>query len=237
MAEIRNNFTGAKMNKDIDDRLLSDNEYRDALNVQISKSENSDVGTLQTVLGNGLLVDFNEYALIDYPELESIELKCIGQCIDESRNIGYFFLTNYTDTTSGSQYSPTAINYIFKYDFGTNIVTKLVHGSFLNFSTTNPVIGVNIIEDLLFWTDNRNQPRKINVNSASSNPNYYSSEDSISVAKYYPYKTIELWQESEEDPGFYETTMKDVSSKYYPNGGECFTDGPTLDSSSFTIKQ
>ena len=236
MAEIKNNFTGGKMNKDLDDRLVPANEYRDAVNLQISKSENSDVGSLQTVLGNGLLVDFNDYALLDYPELESIDLKCIGQCVDESMNVGYFFLTNYTDNTFSSQYSPTAINYIFKYDFGTNIVTKLVYGPFLNFSTTNPVIGVNIIEDLLFWTDNRNQPRKINVNSASNNPNYYFSEDSISVAKYYPYKTIELWEESEEDPGFYETTMKDVSSKYYPNGGECFTDGPTVDTSSFAVK-
>lgn len=61
MAEIKNSFLGAKMNKDIDDRLLSKNEYRDAVNVQISKSERSDVGALQTTLGNELLVDFNSF--------------------------------------------------------------------------------------------------------------------------------------------------------------------------------
>jgi hypothetical protein len=88
----------------------------------------------------------------------------------------------------------------------------------------------------LFWTDNRNQPRKINVDIAFSTPNYYTTEDTISVAKYYPYKPIELWQESEEAPGSYETTMKDVSSLYYPNGGECFTDEATTADATFLVK-
>jgi len=36
-----------------------------------------------------------------------------------------------------------------------------VQGAFLNFSTVSPIFGVNALEDLLFWTDNRNQPRKL----------------------------------------------------------------------------
>ena len=43
----------------------------------------------------------------------------------------------------------------------------LVTGAFLNFSKLNPIFGVNLLEDLLFFTDNRNQPRKINVISAT----------------------------------------------------------------------
>lgn len=234
MAEIRNNFTGAKMNKDIDDRLMAANEYRNAVNVQISKSENSDVGTLQTVLGNTLLIDFNTLVAEDFPE-ETPVLECIGQYIDTSTNTGYFFLTDYTDSSGGAQYSPAAKNYIFMYNFGTNVATKLVSGAFLNFSKTNPIIGVNLLENLLFWTDNRNQPRKINVDTAFANANYYTTEDTISVAKYYPYKTMELWQESEEVAGEYETTMKDVSSRYYPNGGECNTVGATGASATFEI--
>ena len=217
------------MNKDLDDRLVPENEYRNAVNLQISKSENSDVGTMQTVLGNSLLVDFNELA-------EEEGLDCIGQFIDLSNNVGYFFLTDYIDTTGTNLYSPTAKNYIYTYDFGTNVATKLVSGAFLNFSITNPIIGVNLLENLLFWTDNRNQPRKINVDTAFSTPDYYITEDTISVAKYYPYKAIELWQESEEAPESYETTMKDVSSLYYPDGGECFTDGATGITNTFTIK-
>ena len=48
-----------------------------------------------------------------------------------------------------------------------------------------------LIENLLFWTDNRNQPRKINVDNAIANPlTYYTNEDHISVAKYAPYEPI-----------------------------------------------
>ena len=32
------------------------------------------------------------------------------------------------------------------------------------------MLGVDLIEDLLFFTDNRNQPRKINVETAIANP-------------------------------------------------------------------
>jgi hypothetical protein len=52
MAEIRNTFVKSKMNKDLDDRLLSKGEYRNAENVQISRSEGEDVGALENVLGN-----------------------------------------------------------------------------------------------------------------------------------------------------------------------------------------
>ncbi len=39
MAEIQNNFIKSKMNKDLDDRLVPSGEYRDALNIAISRSE------------------------------------------------------------------------------------------------------------------------------------------------------------------------------------------------------
>ena len=58
MAEVKNAFIKSKMNKDLDDRLIPSGEYRDALNVQVSKSESSDVGALENVIGNSESVDF-----------------------------------------------------------------------------------------------------------------------------------------------------------------------------------
>jgi len=52
MPEIKNQFTGGKMNKDVDERLVPKGEYRDAMNIQVSTSEGSDVGTVQNILGN-----------------------------------------------------------------------------------------------------------------------------------------------------------------------------------------
>jgi len=43
MAELKRNFLKAKMNKDLDERLVPNGEYRDALNIQISSSESSQV--------------------------------------------------------------------------------------------------------------------------------------------------------------------------------------------------
>ena len=52
MAEYKRNFSGAKMNKDMDERLVAAGDHRDALNVQISSSETGEIGALETMLGN-----------------------------------------------------------------------------------------------------------------------------------------------------------------------------------------
>ena len=183
MAEIKNNFLGSKMNLDIDDRLLSSNEYRYALNLQINRSENSDVGTLQNVLGNTLKKDFN---LIT----GTTGLECIGAYPDNSRDNIYIYLTNNNDT----EYNKDANNFIFVYNSIENSSTELVSGAYLNFSTQNPVLGINLIEELLFWTDNRNQPRRININQAFGDINYYKYEEQISVAKISPLYSPQLYK-------------------------------------------
>lgn len=216
MAEIKNNFLGSKMNQDIDDRLMPNNEYRYALNLEVNRSEASDVGTLQNILGNSLAVDFRSISGIN-------NIECIGVLADDSTNNIYVFLTNNT----GTAYSPTAKNYIYVYNnklpttFPTNPVL-LVSGEFLNFSTQSPIFGINLIENLLFWTDNRNQPRRINVAKANpqqlSVPTYYTIEEQISVAQLSPLGAPELFRESVLEPGSYETTMYDVYNEFLPNG-------------------
>ena len=52
MPEIKNSFTQGKMNKDLDERLIPNGQYRDAMNVEVSTSEGSDVGTIQNIKGN-----------------------------------------------------------------------------------------------------------------------------------------------------------------------------------------
>ena len=205
MAQVTNNFLKGKMNKDLDARLLQPGEYRNAVNAQVSKSEGSNVGSLENVLGNTLVYDWNA-------QLGVTGLKSIGYLTDEINNTMYLFLTDHQI----QKYDIDAKNYIVSYNSLTQNSAVLVEGAFLNFSQLNPIYGVNILEGLLFFTDNRNQPRKINV----TNPlGYYTTEDQISVAKYNPYQAIEFWK-STSVAGEYETTMKDVSSKFYPNGGE-----------------
>ena len=80
MAEVKNSFLKSKMNKDLDARLLPNGEYRDALNVSISKSENANVGALENVEGNNLTVDVGE----TLNTLSGVDnLKIIGQHTDK----------------------------------------------------------------------------------------------------------------------------------------------------------
>ena len=58
MAQAKHTFVESKMNKDLDDRLLSGGQYRNAINVAVSKSEQSDVGALENVLGNYSISNF-----------------------------------------------------------------------------------------------------------------------------------------------------------------------------------
>ena len=52
MPEIKNAFIKGKMNKDLDERLIPNGEYRDALNIDVDYAESSDVGALKNILGN-----------------------------------------------------------------------------------------------------------------------------------------------------------------------------------------
>ena len=217
MAQSINTFIKSKLNKDLDARLMQNGEYRDATNVQVSKSEGPNVGSLENVLGNESVLD------MEVLTGEDTKWACIGQLPSEVNDSVYMFWTDYTDPDPLKLvYSTTAKNAIIKYNALTGTGKVLVQGAFLNFSRTHPIYGINLLEELLFWTDNRNQPRVINVQTAEDvGTSYYTIEDQISVAKYNPYEPIYFWQESAGSSATipYETTMQDVTSKYYPNGG------------------
>ena len=228
MAQAKNNFLRSKMNKDLDARILPQGEYRNALNVQISRSESDTVGALENILGNSNLATFQTGS------------QSIGYFADDSSSMVYVFVTNYLDPNDpGPQYDPSKSHGIYSYNTLNGQSTLLVSGAFLNFSQSNPIYGVNLLENLLFWTDNRNQPRKINVAIASETPGYYTKEEQISVAKNFPYQAMQLWQESQlgtsPSEKEYETTMYDVSSKFYPNGGEALTNGAVSALTTFPI--
>ena len=228
MAQARNNFVRSKMNKDLDARLLPPGEYRDARNVQVSRSEGATVGSLENVLGNKAVLNINILT-------NSVFQKCIGYVTDEANSQVYLFTT---DNVANAGFDTGGKNFIIRYDSTTNTGIILVSGAFLNFDPAFPIYGVNLLEGLLFWTDNKNQPRVVNVITAASDNAYYSSEDQISVAKYNPYQAIELWQEADPatSPVTYETTMQDVTTPYMPNGGKgVSTLGASIGASSFII--
>ena len=182
MAEIKNTFLKGKMNKDLDPRIIPNGEYRDARNLAISRSESSTVGEFENILGNSLISTIPDSADI------------IGYFIDNNSNVAYFMATTWDPLAENP---PLAIDarapssakcYIVKVDLSSSDPDViLVQGSFLNLNKNFNIAGINLVENLLFWTDNLNQPRKINVTKTLG---HYTNEDQISVAKYAPYEPI-----------------------------------------------
>ena len=83
MPEIKHVFSQGKMNKDLDERLVPNGQYRDAVNIEVSTSEGSDVGTVQNILGNTKLSG-----------IIPAGSTCIGAIADEKSNALYWFVTS-----------------------------------------------------------------------------------------------------------------------------------------------
>ena len=98
MPELKRNFAQGKMNKDLDERLLPPGEYRDANNIQVSTSDGSDVGTVQTMLGNT--------RFIESAKLPS-GCKCVGAIADGKTDNLYWLVQG------PGKYSSHALKYDF----------------------------------------------------------------------------------------------------------------------------
>ena len=197
MPEIKNNFLQGKMNRDLDDRILPNGQYREAFNITVAKSDDSNVGAVQSVKGNDYLYSSG---ILDL----GADVDTIGYYAHSITGEIFWFVTNFTGTTSDktSDFTVAASNklcQIYYYKIGSTGGPKLLVNSFrLNFSKIHPILHVNIIDDLLFWTDNYNQPRRLNIKTALANlkddgsgNKYYDNneylEDKISVAQFAPY--------------------------------------------------
>ena len=55
MPELKRSFQSGRMNKSLDERLVPNGEYRDAINIEIATSESDDLGSAQTTMGNELI--------------------------------------------------------------------------------------------------------------------------------------------------------------------------------------
>ena len=181
MPEIKNTFLKGRMNQDLDSRILPQGEYREAINLLISRSEGSTVGEFENILGNTNVGTVSS----------TKALSVIGNFIDETNNRVYAFATDFSNDDPNSRATSSETCVILEFDLANpGTPNTLVSGFFLNFNKEFPIYGVNLLEELLFWTDNFNQPRRINITTARNNGSAYTRELQISVAKYYPYDAI-----------------------------------------------
>ena len=115
MAEVKRTAHKGKMNRDLDDRLVPDGEYRLGVNVNIGRSDGSDVGAVENLQGNTLQDVAND------PLLQNSEV--IGQVKDPNSDKIYYFTTSDSIDANGLE---NGVDQIREFDAATgNIKTIL----------------------------------------------------------------------------------------------------------------
>jgi hypothetical protein len=154
---------------DKDERLLEEGAMTDALNVSISTSGDGTEGIIKNIKGTKAVNSINQSNAIN----TSSDHKCIGSVTDSENGAVYWFVWGDNQDHHIVQYRESSDDY--------RIITK---GSWLNFEEDGFVKGnvINVskptslgsinpsppqrVETFLYFTDNVNQPRKINVTRA-----------------------------------------------------------------------
>jgi len=179
MPDLKHNFSRGRMNKDLDERLVPDGEYRDAENIEIATSEGSNVGAAQNLLGT----TWQKIKTINNAEAGVAvtswttkfgydTAKCVGHIVDNKNNSIYWFVS-----ATKSSDNPTNTSLILQYTDKYKIIRPVLvdKNSILNFTTNTKITGINVLPAdgkgaegdinnvMLFWTDNNTDPKKINV--------------------------------------------------------------------------
>ena len=164
MPELIHTFTGGKMNKDLDERLVPNGEYRDALNLEIASSDTSQVGTFQNLKGNteksysSYNPSTKQYTTWDpsvyIGALNNIgNAVCVGSIAEPNSDVIYWFIAD------------LGVSIIASYNTTTQVTSPILvdRSGILNFSNDYLITGINILEGILLWTDNQTEPKSITI--------------------------------------------------------------------------
>jgi hypothetical protein len=153
MANLSRNFIAGRMNKSLDERVIPNGEYIDALNIRMGSTELSEVGVIENAKGNTQLTQiiYNGVPL-------SESAITIGTFADAARETIYWFICDNNWDDEGG------IDLIVSYNVLSNdLIFHVVSKTVLGFDAQYPMLSIDMIDDLLFFTDNYNPPRFINV--------------------------------------------------------------------------
>jgi len=150
------------MNKGVDERILPKGEYIDALNISVNSTNGGQNGPAKNIKGNTLLTPS-----IKYQGSDITNGRCIGAFADDVNETIYWFIT----ADEG--------DLIVSYDTKSDILRYHVEGD-LSFDKQYLITAVDKIDDLLFFTDNLNPPKRIDVTKSYINP---SMEELLVIVK------------------------------------------------------
>ena len=193
MANLTRNFVLGKMNKVVDERLVPNGEYIDALNIRMGSTEQSEIGVIENTKGNEKLTTLR---YIDGTSL-SANARCIGAVEDSEAETVYWFVHDPTFPVGATGKLDMIVSYNMLNNILTYHVVSIDDGNnartTLNFSPEYLITGVNLIktgnndEVLIYFTDNYNQPRFINnlrrYNLPLANLDQFTNESILVIKK------------------------------------------------------
>lgn len=150
------------MNKDLDERLIPSGVYVDALNITVDTSDSGNIGAAKNQLGNTKVAD-----IYSISGVQPTNAKTIGSTCSEKDGLVYWLV------------ACDQFDAIFEYNQNTGLSSRVLQcsksgpssPSVLNFNKDFIVTGINYVNGFLYWTDNYNPPRKINIARVKSSPN------------------------------------------------------------------
>ena len=220
MPEFRREFLKSKMNKDLDERLVPPGEYRDALNIEVSTSETSDAFAIEASNGNSKITASTVFDGYTNP-------KCIVAARDTENNKIYWFVTS--DNKDA----------ILEYDANSSVVSPVAvavkaTSDVFKFSENFLITGINIIDDLLFFTDDNSEPKKLNINrfKAATNGDFDTHtqiyggnllEEHVTTIKKYPKSSPNLSIKRTLRDGIVDSTFIDTDGDKFVEADESTT--------------
>ena len=154
-------FIAGKMNKSVDERLVPPGEYVDALNVRLGSTEDTEIGAVENSKGNSRLTTL-EYGGQPLNTVGYGDVKTIG-CFEDGINETIYWFIHQTDNPNSVVTGVIDMVVSFNTQSAT-LIYHVISTQVLNFSFNNLITGVSKVDDLLFFTDDLNPPRFINVN-------------------------------------------------------------------------
>jgi hypothetical protein len=148
------------MNTDDDVRFVSQGDYRSSTYARSGSAEDQNMGAIESMPGNVFIDN------ADYPDGVNT---VIGSAKWIENNSIIYFVFNDQDNHS-----------IWTYRLDTKEIKKVISnltitdpeiietyaGEALNFDVKNKIYHANVIDNLLYWTDGYNPPRKLDINMA-----------------------------------------------------------------------
>ena len=168
--KLLSSFIKGRMNKSVDERLLPQGEDVDAMNIRLGSTEESEIGAVENAKGNEVI------ATLQYQNQDlSPSAICIGS-LDDTENDTIYWCVH--DPANAQSPTTSKVDMIASYDVTNDVLIYHVVSTddgggvntALNFSSTYRVNAMTFIDGLLFFTDNNNQPMRINTNSVYNEP-------------------------------------------------------------------